>query len=112
MDDRELPALDDVEELDDYWTENTTITVRRITKKQLDEYRDERPWDVFLEQLRREHADPITLNDAQAIADRVAEDIDGDVDAGEVALAVADYLMTEYDLAGKVADELEGRFKR
>lgn len=69
--DRTPPALDEVEELDDYWTENTTISVQRITKQRLDEHRDGRNWDVFLEQLRREHADPITYNDVSDIADEL-----------------------------------------
>lgn len=70
------PALDEVEELGDYWKEDTTITVRRYTKAQLDEHRDGRPWDVFLEQLRREHADPLTFNDAEQIAEYLEEQLE------------------------------------
>lgn len=67
------PSLDEVEELDEYWTENTTITVSRYTKARLDEHRDGRPWDEFLEKLRMEHADPLTLRDIDEISDLVAE---------------------------------------
>ena len=89
-------------------TEYTTITVPKRVKNDLDEHRGGRPWAVFLEQLRREHADPITLNDAEEIADRVVERVDGEVDAGELSLAVADYLMNDTDPPRKVAEERQG----
>jgi len=87
--------------------EYTTITVTKRVKEDLDEYRDGRPWSVFLEQLRKEHADPITLNDAQEIADVVGEQVGADVDKSELGLAVADYLMAEYELPRKVAEEMQ-----
>lgn len=90
-------------------TDFTTISVPESVKARLDEQRGARPWGAFLEQLRQEHADPITLNDAEAIADHVAERVESEPDTGELALAVADYLMTEYELPRKVANELEGR---
>lgn len=51
----------------------TTITVREETKERLDEHRDGKKWDAYLEELRREHADPLTLNDAEEIADYLAK---------------------------------------
>lgn len=72
----ELPRLDDGEELDEYYTEQTTITVNRITKMRLDEHRDGRPWDTYLEQLRREHADPLTINDVNELADSLEASLD------------------------------------
>jgi len=88
-------------------TEYTTITVPATVKDQLDEHRKGRPWAVYLEQLRREHADPLTFNDAQSIADHVAKEVGSDVDEGELALAVCDYLITEYNLPEKLAQELQ-----
>jgi hypothetical protein len=57
-------------------TDYTTITVREETKQRLDEHRDGRPWDQYLETLRREHADPITINDADELAKTLAAHID------------------------------------
>jgi len=77
----EPPALDDVDELDGHWTKDTTITVNRITKARLDRIRDDLPWDAFLEKLRREHADPLTMNDGEQIVDYLEsqlDSIDGD----------------------------------
>jgi len=88
-------------------TEYTTITVTERTKERLDEERNGQPWSAFLEELRQEYADPITLNDAEAIADHVSDRVESDVDEGELALATADYLMSEYDLPRKVAEELQ-----
>ena len=106
-------------------------------KARLDHHRDGRPWNQFLEQLRKEHADPITFNDAEAIAETVSdrvkdefgltdfaemyEDVEepppqpaepvaasGEQDTDEIAEAVARKL--DYaQLANAVADELEGR---
>lgn len=73
MPDGGLPSLTDGDELDDYWTEKTTISVSRITKQKLDEHRDGRPWDTYLEQLRREHADPLTINDVNELADNLED---------------------------------------
>lgn len=107
------PALDEVDELDDYWTESTTITVSRYTKAQLDEHREGRPWDEFLEMLRREHADPITFNDAQQIVDFINEEValrEG-VDADAIASRVSeriDYAHLADRVAENVAQELEG----
>lgn len=87
-------------------TKYTTITVTDRVKEDLDTHRDGRPWSVYLEQLRQEHADPITLNDAEEIADKVAQSVESGVDENELALATADYLMSEYRLPAKVAEEL------
>lgn len=114
MGDTDPPPLDEIPEdgdLPSYWAEDTTITVRRATKQRLDAHRDDRPWDVYLEQLRREHADPLTLNGVLEIADHVSDEVDASVDADELALAVCDYLMGEYQLADRVADEVETRFR-
>jgi len=54
-------------------TSYTTITVREETKKRLNEHRDGKKWDVYLEELRREYADPMTLSEAEAIAEYIAE---------------------------------------
>jgi hypothetical protein len=109
-----VPALDELRESDplpEWWAEETTITCRRYTKQRLDTHRDGRPWDVFLEQLRQSHADPVTMNDIGEIADAVAREANADVDTGELALAVADYLMNEYNLPAEVASEMEGRVR-
>lgn len=90
-------------------TEYTTITVMESVKEDLDKERNGQPWSAFLEELRQEYADPITLNDVEEIADRLGERLDGDMGTGDVALGVADYLMTEYNLPEKVAEELEAR---
>lgn len=68
------PSLEDMADSDEnYWMEDTTITVSRYTKARLDHHRDGRPWDQFLEMLRREHADPLTFNDANEIAEYLAD---------------------------------------
>jgi len=74
MEGEEPPPMDaPIEELEDYWKEETTITVRRMTKRRLDEHRDGRSWDVFLEKLRREHSDPLTINDVERLSEMLAE---------------------------------------
>jgi hypothetical protein len=101
------PPLDaDPAEIDDYWTETTTISVPRIVKENLDKHRDGRPWGEFLERLRREHADPITLNDAEEIADVVSDRVDGaEMDADELAATIAERF--DYaELANRTADEV------
>lgn len=79
MGDEQPPSLeelgDDPDEIGEYWSERTTITVRRYTKERLDAHREGRPWDEYLELLRREHADPITFNDVESIADALKEQI-------------------------------------
>lgn len=109
----EVPSLEELgsdDELPPYWMEETTITCARWVKHDLDKHRNGTPWTPFLEQLRQEYADPLTLNDAEEIAEEVKRQVgDSDLDEGELALATADYLMTEYDLPGKVAEELEAR---
>lgn len=75
--------------------EYTTITVPKGVKEDLDEQRGATPWGAFLEELRQEHADPITLNDAQAIAEEVTENIAAGgvkVNAGEIAERIKDEL--------------------
>lgn len=101
-----LEEFDTFNAEDNYWLEDTTITVPRIVKASLDEHRDGQRWAHYLESLRRKAEDPLNLNDAQAIAEHVVENLDGNADEGEIGLAVADYLMTEYDLPAKVAEEL------
>lgn len=54
----------------------TTITVPVDVKESLDEHRDGRPWGTYLEQLRREHADPLTINDVQELARLLSEELD------------------------------------
>jgi len=111
--DTDPPPLDEVDELSEYWTENTTISVSRHTKARLDEHRDGRPWDTYLEQLRREHADPITINGVQEMADILVDELAAEaggpqVDDSDIARAVVrqfDYA----ELANAVADELEAR---
>lgn len=51
----------------------TTIPVREETKERLNAERDGRPWDQYLESLRRESADPLTLATVDEIADALAE---------------------------------------
>lgn len=60
----------------DSGTTYTTITVQESVKQDLDEYRDGRSWSEFLEKLRQEHADPVTLTDAEEIAEIVSESIE------------------------------------
>lgn len=116
MAEKDAPPLDaDPDDVGEYWTENTTITISRLTKARLDEYRDGRSWDYFLEQLRREHADPITINDVSELADILVDELGAaaggpQVDDSEIAAAVVrqfDYV----ELASAVADELEGRMR-
>lgn len=124
MGDEQPPALDEVEpgEAGGYWSEDTTITVSRYTKASLDEHRDGRPWDEYLEKLRREHADPLTLTDAEQIAERVSGELpdaetvtlewddDADLpvpDESSIASAVVDDLVMQ--LPPRIAGELEGR---
>lgn len=74
----DVPSLDelgDTDDLPEYWTESTTITVDRWVKESLDRYREGRPWNQFLEQLRREHADPITFNDVDEIAEQLKNEL-------------------------------------
>lgn len=77
--DDDPPALDEFDTFDaedNYWLEDTTITVPRIVKASLDEHRDGQNWANYLESLRREHADPLTLNDAEAIAEHLEDALD------------------------------------
>lgn len=93
----------------------TTITVREQTKERLDEHRDGQKWDEYLEMLRREHADPITVNDVEELADLLVDTIGAEaggpaVDDSEIAREVARQL--DYTaLADKVADEVVGRLR-
>lgn len=89
------PSLDEVGELDSYWNEETTITVSRYTKARLDAHRDGKPWDQYLEQLRREHADPMTLTSVDEIAERLNKQLTVTLDATErheIAQDVAEVL--------------------
>lgn len=70
----DVPALSEIgdgEDLPGYWSEPTTITIRRYTKQRLDADRDGKPWDRYLEGLRRSKADPLTLSGVDEIADRL-----------------------------------------
>jgi len=70
-----LEELGDGEELPEWWRKDTTITVTRFTKQRLNTHRDGRPWDVYLEKLRREHADPITYNGVEEIAEQLKNEL-------------------------------------
>jgi len=69
----------------------TTITVPREVKEALNEERNEQPWGAFLEQLRQQYADPISLNDTSEIATAVENALsDGEiVNPEEIAELVA-----------------------
>lgn len=111
----DVPSLEELGEGDDvpaYWEESTTITVDRWVKESLDAHREGRPWNQYLEQLRREHADPITFNDAQQIVEYIDSEVSlrEGIDPEEIAHEVArqlDYVA----LADQVAGELEGRMR-
>jgi len=93
-------------------TEYTTITVRKRTKERLNEHRDGRPWDQYLEKLRREHADPVTLNDMGELADSLEDELSlrEGFDADTLAIRVSERI--DYtQLANRVADELHGRMQ-
>jgi len=62
----------------------TTITVHPETKEKLDKERGSTPWSAYLEELRKAKADPITLNDAQEIADILTDEIETGVDYAEI----------------------------
>lgn len=67
----DVPSIEEVENTDDlpdWWAQDTTITVSRFVKQSLDAQREGRPWGIFLEKLRREHADPLTVNDVDELA--------------------------------------------
>lgn len=86
----------------------TTITVPKPVKEDLDSHRDGRSWGSYLETLRREHADPLTMNDAEQLAEYLEKRLEStDVDSRELGEATADYLMAEYNLPQKVADRLQ-----
>jgi len=61
-------------------TEWTTITVPKHVKADLDVERGSKPWGAFLEELRKEHADPITLNDVSELADQLEAELEQSVD--------------------------------
>jgi len=92
-----LSELVDTDPDENYWAERTTITVSRATKQRLDAHRDEKPWDHYLEQLRRESADPLTLTDAEQVADAVS---------GEVELDVPNYDDVKNACAAALREEL------
>jgi len=75
MPEQEPPDFDDLQGLDGYWMEPTTITVSRFTKAHLDDARNDQPWDSYLQELRRAQADPLTLNDTQEIAESIKDDL-------------------------------------
>lgn len=103
------PALDELpEEETNYWLETTTISVKRITKQQLDHERDGKPWDEYLEQLRREHADPLTVNNVDDITDRISDQID--TLAYEGALSEDDAQRIESSLS--TIEERTGRIEK
>lgn len=96
-----LPPLDaDPDEWDEKWNEKTTITVDRWVKAHLDHGRDGQPWNEYLEMLRRQKADPVTLSDAQAIAEYLTAEIEvgGDVEAA---------LATIEERTGRIERQLE-----
>lgn len=70
-----LEELGDGDDLPEYWAESTTITVDRWVKESLDRHREDRPWNAYLEKLRREHADPLTLNDVHELADELKNEL-------------------------------------
>jgi len=87
----DVPSLEELGDGDDlpaYWAESTTITVDRWVKESLDAHRDGRPWNQYLEKLRREHADPITINDVHDLAEVLIRELDtgggSDVDYAEI----------------------------
>ena len=102
----DVPSLEELgsgAEMPEYWTTSTTITVDRWVKASLDEHRDGRPWGQFLEQLRREHADPITINDVGELADRLDEEL------GQSGLAYDD---VKQACAAAIRDELGEAMQR
>lgn len=114
---KDVPSLDELGADDDlpaYWEESTTITVDRWVKESLDRHRDGRSWNAYLEQLRREHADPITLNDVEEIAEHLKNEISManepgvEVDVGRILGRIDDL---ESALPRKVAEEMEGRMR-
>lgn len=81
----DVPSLEELgsdDPLPNYWTKKTTITVDRWVKASLDEHRDGRPWNQYLEKLRREHADPITFTDVEQIADELKNQLSMLADPG------------------------------
>ena len=93
----------------------TTITVREETKERLDAHREGQQWDAYLEQLRREHADPVTINDVQELADRLVDELGAAAGGPEVDDSrIAADVVRQFDyaeLANQVADEIEGRMR-
>jgi len=98
-----LEELGDGDELPNHWQEETTITVTRYTKARLDENRDGVPWDTYLETLRREHADPLTLSDADDVAREVVERLEGSKPLAEMEFE--DWF--EPDYAQTIASHIE-----
>jgi len=76
MAEREPPNLDEPEKMDEYWEEDTTITVPRYVKWSLNEHRDGKPWGRFLEELRKQYADPMTMNDGQQIVEFLESELE------------------------------------
>jgi len=99
------PTLEELAENPDHnwWSEDTTITVSKATKRQLDAHRDGRPWNQYLEQLRREHADPLTLNSVDEIADRLESQMDT---SGGIA-DLRNALETIEERTGRIERQLE-----
>ncbi len=112
MDEDSPPPLDaPADEIDDHWTEDTTITLPRIVKASLDEHRDGKKWGPYLEELRRNYADPLTLNDAEEIAEYVTKQLDTidlDVDEREIANMVASDLSGQLSAIEETVEELTG----
>jgi hypothetical protein len=84
MTDDEPPSLAEFREFnagENYWTETTTISVPRYVKASLEAHKDsDEGWGEFLERLRQHHADPLTMNDAEAIAEYVGDRLEARFD--------------------------------
>jgi len=103
----DAPALSEIgdgEDLPGYWAEATTITVRRYTKQRLDDDRDGKPWDRYLEELRRSKADPLTLSGVDEIAERLNEQLGLDADLRDQ--------LDRIESAASTAEERTGTIER
>lgn len=76
-----------LEQIETYSTENhcdepTTITIPTHLKHRLEQGKDASDcdtWEEYLEKLRTAHADPLTLNEAESVADYLEDRLDSAV---------------------------------
>ena len=81
------PPLDNPpEEWDEKWHEKTTITVDRWVKAALDHDREGKPWNEYLNGLRRLKADPLTFSEVEAIAEHLEDELSLTIDQDELQM--------------------------